>query len=146
MPAVGTRPDMEIDVDGIIESDEERRARIMGHPYMDPRLKALLLDEELYDNKQASQLFGITVTTAYDWASPNEEEMRPHPHPRILPRRDEPLGTVAGRDVPGRQVGRLREWGMHKGWFVWHRGLGQLIRTPRAHRGGPRRKPRRRPM
>lgn len=134
------------DVEGIRETDEERRARIEAHPYMDPRLKALLLDKTLVSVKELSAELGITRTTAYDWAAPRMEERRPHPHPRMLPVEDGPLPAEGmrpgGREPAGRQAGRLREWAMHKGWVYWHRGLGQLVRAPRVHRGGPQKKPR----
>lgn len=127
---------------GLKETDEERRERLMADPAIDPRLRDLYLDKELLSLNDLMDLFDITRPTVGSWSAPPIEERRPHPNPKQLPPLDQSLGVIGGRVIPGRQRGRMYEWGAQKGWWYWHRGRAELVFAPRAHRGGPKPKAR----
>lgn len=129
----------EVDL-GIKEPDAERRKRLRRLP-VDDNLRETLLATQLVSTRDIAGNYDVSLQTVGNWATPNMEERRPHPHPRMLPLPDEPLGKVAGRDQWGRQAGRMNEWGLQKGWFYWSPSRG-MVRLGAVHRGGPRRKTR----
>lgn len=133
------RPDMDV---GITEEDDARRARIERNKLLPAKLKKLLLNTEPWDGGRISEEFGISLNTLHKWASPSYEDRHPHPHPKMLPPGEDPIGTVGDRVRRGRQAGRVLEWALQKGWFYFDPQTGRLVLIGRVHRGGPKRRAR----
>lgn len=135
---------IDLDAASLREPDDVRRRRILADPYIDDRLKQLLIDESPQNTADLAQTYGRQASTILDWRKPRMEERHPYPHPRMLPVDPEPLSQVGGRSVPGLSRGRSIEWGLQNGTLYWRRSLGKLVQAPYRPKGGPLRKPRRR--
>lgn len=123
-------------------------ARVAAHRNdntLDPRLRAVYLDQTILDNQQTKTLFGVSIQAVWDWSAPVQADRRDRPHPRMSPEPDVILGRAFGgvfaRDVPGVQAGKLIEWGVWTNRLVFDPYTGKIEKNTAAPRHGrPRRR------
>lgn len=118
------------------EAEQRRRHRIENDQTLDPRLKALYLDQTILDQADMMGAFDIAQPTVWKWRAPVKENRRVQPHPRVSPVADVTLGTVADKLIPGVQFGKIVEWLVMTHRFLWDAPTGQVIRNPNPPRHG----------
>lgn len=120
------------------ERFQGRRARIEADRNLDPRIKAFYLDREIWDNQRCAKELGIGATRVSMLRTSLRKKTREHPHPAMLPERDTVEGVRAGRELPGVEAGRVREWAVQRGTHDIDLKTGTLIRREVPTHGRPR--------
>ncbi len=120
------------------ERFQARRARIEADAALDPRIKALYLDREIWDNQRCATELGVGATRVSMMRTGIRKRTRERPHPALLPDRDTVEGVRAGHELDGIEAGRIREWAVMRGTHDLNPKNGKLIRREVPTHGRPR--------
>lgn len=114
----------------------ERQARWHAIPGIDPRLVELLLDRELWDTQKIVKGFKISQQRLSMMRRFLREKGGPHPSAFLG--KDFVKHRRYGVENDEVEVGRVREWLLQTGRYVFDHSTGELVRAPRQRHGRAR--------
>lgn len=122
------------------ERYQRRRARLYADTNLDPRLRRLFLDRELWGTAEIMAFLDLVQKARMSVLRKTSRIYGTEPHPGVLPTMDAALSDSDARPRPAIEAGRVREWAFDDHRVIWNSETGELERNP-VWRAGRRRNP-----